>query len=126
MDVRAIANTLIQPVNQDAQITIRHSDGYTIGAGRKQVPQYTEVTGIAQVQALDGKSLQKLNGLNIQGVARALYLSGELRSAIRVDGTGGDLIIYNNKTWLVATVLETWPTWTKVAIVEQVDGQLCC
>jgi hypothetical protein len=123
IDVRALANAAIQPVNQNVSVTITASTGYTIGAGRKQVPSYAApVTGMAQVQALDGKDLQKMEGLNLQGVTRALYLRGPLHGVIREDGTGGDLIAYLGKTWLVAKVLETWPTWTKVAIVEQISG----
>lgn len=122
MDIRTMANSAIQSVNSDSAITIKRSIGYTIGAGQKQIPQYEEFSGQAQIQALDGKSLQKVNGLNMQGVARAVYLTGELHGIIRADSFGGDLIEWNGKTWLVVLIIETWDTWTKAAIVEQING----
>lgn len=122
IDVRAIANAAIQNINNDVQVTIRKDTGYTIGAGRRQVPTYNDITGIAQVQALDNRDLIKLEGLKLQGNIRALYLKGNLHGIIRADSLGNDMIIYQNKVWLVVKVLETWATWTKVAILEQVDN----
>lgn len=122
IDVRAIANAAIQNINSDVQVTIRKNTGYTIGAGRRQVPTYNDITGIAQVQALDNRDLIKLEGLKLQGNIRALYLKGNLHGIIRADSLGNDMVIYQNKVWLAVKVLETWATWTKVAILEQVDN----
>ena len=121
MDLRGIANGVSSTVNPNKTVTVRRSTGYTIGAGRKQVPSYaTPVEGPGQVQALDGKDLQQLDGLNIQGTIRAIYLRGALAGVIRPDGTGGDLVeTADGQTWLVVKVLESWPTWTKAAIVLQ-------
>ena len=121
MDLRGLANGVSSTVNPNKTVTVRRSTGYTIGAGRKQVPSYaTPVEGPGQVQALDGKDLQQLDGLNIQGTIRAIYLRGALAGVIRPDGTGGDLVeTADGQTWLVVKVLESWPTWTKAAIVLQ-------
>ena len=121
IDVRKLANNAIQTVNKDNIITIRKSTGYTIGEGRKQIPTYSDYRGNAQIQALDNKAMQKVNALNMQGAARALYLTGELHGIIRDDEIGNDLVLWNGKTWLVALVLETWETWSKVAIIQQVS-----
>lgn len=122
IDVRAIANAAIQPVNNDVSVTIKKNTGYTIGAGRRQQATYSNITGMAQVQALDNKDLIKLEGLKLQGNIRALYLQGELHGILRADQLGNDMVIYDSRVWIVAKVLETWPTWTKVAILEQVDN----
>ena len=122
IDVRAIANAAIQNINNDVQVTIRKNTGYTIGAGRRQVPSYNDITGIAQVQALDNRDLIKLEGLKLQGNIRALYLKGNLHGIIRADELGNDMVIYAGRLWLAVKVLETWSTWTKVAILEQVDN----
>ena len=122
IDVRAIANAAIQNINNDVQVTIRKNTGYTIGAGRRQVPSYNDITGIAQVQALDNRDLIKLEGLKLQGNIRALYLKGNLHGIIRADELGNDMVIYAGRLWLAVKVLETWSTWTKVAILEQVDS----
>lgn len=121
MDLRGLANGVSSTVNPNQTVRVSRSMGYTIGAGRKQVPSYAApVEGPGQVQALDGKDLQQLDGLNIQGTIRAIYLRGVLAGVIRPDGTGGDLVeTADGQTWLVVKVLESWPTWTKAAIVLQ-------
>ena len=123
MDLRGIANGVSSTVNPNKTVTVRRSTGYTIGAGRKQVPGYADpVTGPAQIQALDANDIKQLDGLNIQGTVRAIYLRGVLAGVVRPDGTGGDLVEIGDETWLVVKVLEGWPTWTKAAIVLQMPG----
>jgi hypothetical protein len=120
MDLRGIANSVSSTVNPNISVTVRRSSGYTIGTGRKQIPAYAaDVTGPAQMQALDSKDLKQLDGLNIQGTIRALYLRGTLAGVVRPDSTGGDLVLIGSETWLVVKVLEAWPTWTKAAVALQ-------
>ena len=126
MDLRGIANGVSSTVNPNKTVTVRRSTGYTIGAGRKQVPSYADpVTGPGQIQALDANDIKQLDGLNIQGTIRAIHLRGALAGVIRPEGTGGDLVQTLDgsgnvrETWLVVKVLESWPTWTKAAIVLQ-------
>lgn len=120
MDLRSIANSVAGAVNPNITVSVARSTGYTIGAGRKQVPSYAAaVTGPAQVQALDGVDLKQLDGLNIQGTMRAIYLRGALAGAVRPEGAGGDIVTIGAETWLVVKVLESWPNWTKAAIVLQ-------
>jgi len=122
MDLRGIANGVITTVNPNETVTILRSTGYTIGAGAKQVPAFAApVTGPAQVQALDANDIKQLDGLNIQGTIRAIYLRGTLAGVVRPNQTGGDIVKRKNETesWLVVKVLESWPDWTKAAIVLQ-------
>lgn len=122
MDVRGIANSVSSTVNPNVTVTVSRSTGYTLGAGRKQVPSYAApVTGPAQIQALDADDIKQLDGLNIQGTLRAIYLRGVLAGVIRPDGTGGDLVEIGDQNWLVVRVLEGWATWTKACIVLQGD-----
>ena len=123
MDLRGLANGVTSTVNPNKTVTVRRSTGYTIGAGRKQVPGYADpVTGPAQIQALDANDIKQLDGLNIQGTVRAIYLRGVLAGVVRPDGTGGDIVQIAGQDWLVVKVLEGWPTWTKAAIVLQMPG----
>lgn len=130
MDLRGLANGVSSTINPNVTVSVERSTGYTIGTGRKQVPSYaTAVVGPAQIQALDGDDLKQLDGLNIQGNIKAVYLRGVLAGVLRPDGTGGDLITIMSPapaqlvgTWLVVKVLEGWPTWTKAAIVLQTPG----
>lgn len=120
MNLRAIANSATQSINHNTPITVKVSSGYTIDpVTRRQVPAYTVETGQANIQALDGKDLKQMDGLNIQGTIRAAYLYGNLAGVVRPDSKGGDLVEFNSQSWLVVKVLETWPDWCKVAIVYQ-------
>lgn len=120
MDLRGLANGVTSNVNPNTLVVVRRSTGYTIGAGTRQVPTYAAaVEGPANIQALDANDIKQLDGLNIQGTIRAIYLRGALAGVIRPAGTGGDLVTIAGQVWLVVKVLESWPTWTKAAICLQ-------
>lgn len=121
IDVRAIANATIQPVNPDELVTVKRSTGFTSGAGARQVPSYAAgVKGPANIQALDGKDLEQLDNISQQGDVRCIYLRGALAGIVRPKQVGGDLVIRaDGSEWLVAKVFETWPTWARAAIVRQ-------
>lgn len=120
MNLRAIANQASQSINANIPVNVLRSIGYTIGAGRKQVPTYASpVSGFGNLQALDSVDLKQLDGLNIQGEIKAIYLYGTVAGALRTDQVGGDLVEIAGRTWLVVKVLEGWATWTKAAIVLQ-------
>ena len=129
MNLRGIANQVSATVNPNIIVSLQTSAGWTPGAGQKQIPKYNPaLTGAGQVQALDGSDLKQLEGLNIQGAKRALYMYGNLAGVIRPDSKGGDLITIGPNSgappalqgiWLTSLVLESWPSWTKVCIVKQ-------
>ena len=129
MDLRSIANQASNTVNSNIIVSIQTSNGFTIGAAGRQQPQYNPaITGPAQIQALDNSDLKKIEGMNLSGSLRALYLRGALAGVIRVDSKGGDLITIPPApgvpalrvgVWLTSKVLESWPLWTKVVIVKQ-------
>lgn len=74
----------------------------------------------AQVQPLSYKDIEHVDSLNIGGYRRAIYISGRLDALVRMNQKGGDLVILADGTvWLVATVLEQWPDWVKVAATLQ-------
>jgi hypothetical protein len=127
MDLRTISNQVSNSVNGNVIVTLNASNGFTIGAGQRQIPTYLPgVTGPAQIQALDSLDLKKIDGLNIQGDIKKIYLRGLLNGVIRPNSTGGDLIViaapapaYLIGTWLITKVLESWPLWSSAAIVLQ-------
>lgn len=127
MDLRGIANGITSTVNKNVTARVLRSTGYTIGTGLKQVPTYADpIVGPANVQALDNDDLKQIDGLNLQGVIRAIYLRGALAGTVRPNQTGGDLVLLQDdkavwRTWLVVKVLESWPTWSKAVIVLQDD-----
>lgn len=128
MNLHAIVASQIGGVNPFVSATIRRAVGYTTASDGSRTPQYTDISVSVQVQALSFSDLQKLDGQNIQGVRRAIYLSGNVMAVVRAREHGGDLILFpsgtlpEGDTWLAAMVLEQWPDWVKVAITLQNDG----
>lgn len=124
MNLRALANKVSSTVNPNTIVRLYRSTGYSMGDGLRQVPTYAApIDGPGQVQALDADDIAQIAGLNIQGAIRAIYLYGPLAGVLRPDQTGGDKleVPIGGQTWLVVRVLETWPQWTKAAIVLQGD-----
>lgn len=126
MDLRGICDGAIQAINPNITVSVQVSTGFTIGAGLRQVPSYAAaITGPAQLQAMTYSDLKKIDGLNIQGVTKAIYLYGSIAGVVRPNQEGGDLITLTQVggaaaqdvgTWLVVKVLENWPSWTKAAL----------
>jgi hypothetical protein len=119
VNLHGIASAAVSAINPMVKATYRQSAGYTTDATFKQVPAYLDKSVSVQMQMLSGSQLAQLNGLNIQGVLRSLYVAGEVQGVVRPRAEGGDLFIINGETWLVVQVLETWPEWSKVAICLQ-------
>jgi hypothetical protein len=129
MDLRTIANQVSNTVNPNIIVSVRTSNGFTLGAAGRQTPLYNPaVVGPAQIQALDNSDLKKIEGMNLTGSLRALYPKGSLAGVIRPDSKGGDLVTIAAApgvpalfvgVWLISKVLESWPLWTKVVIVKQ-------
>ena len=122
MNLHAIASQATAAVNPLTAITVLQSTGYTTSGDGTQVPTYTSGTVSGSVQALSGKDLQKLEGLNVQGVSQKAYLSGDFEGVFRLLGKGGDLLKFGGQTYLVVAVLERWPDWVCVALSMQLDG----
>ena len=121
MNLHAIASGVIGTVNRNIVGTLRVSTGSTTDASGLRVPTYTDVEARMQVQALSGADLRQIEGLNIEGVKRAVYLFGDVLGVSRPQARGGDLLLFHDAVWLVFTVLESWDQaeWCKVAVVQQ-------
>lgn len=125
MNLHNMVAGAVSMVNPIIDVSIQKSTGYTTSTSGKRVPTYAAaVTAKAQMQALQYNDLMQLDGLNIQGERKAIYLNGDWAGVVRPDGTGGDIITLPNGTvWLVVLVLENWADtsgWTKVAVTRQV------
>mgnify|MGYP001617856700 CR=1 FL=1 len=128
VNIRPVANMMIQSINPDVQATVRRSTGYTTLPSGKRTPTYADSPITLQVQALSKSEIQHLDGLSIQGTARAIYFDGAVFGLVRAQQKGGDVIIFPAGTlpegdeWLCVHVLEQWSPWGKVAIVLQNPG----
>jgi len=123
MNLRGLANAVTSMVNPNTEATYLASDGYTTSPSGKRTPAFASgVPVLVQEQAMTGKDLQQISGLNLQGELKAMYVTGEWRAVSRPDVKGGDMVQTSRGTWLVAQVLENWDTagWCKVAVVRQV------
>jgi hypothetical protein len=121
VDLHGIVAGVIDAVNPRVLCTLRVSVGYTVDENLVQQPAYRDAAGVpCQVQDLTSRDLRQLQGLNIQGSERAIYLEGRLDGVVRPDSKGGDLVVMADGTvWLTTAVLEAWPDWCKVSVTRQ-------
>ena len=127
MNLHGIAGPIVSAVNPTLLATVKISTGYTKDAAYKQVPTYDTVENVpAQVQSLTFKDLQQTQGLNLNGLRRAIYLYGRFDGVVRAKIKGGDLVTLVDGpaagVWLVNQNLEQWPDWCKVAVTLQQDS----
>lgn len=122
MNLHQVVAGAIAAVNphQPAIIQLSTGPGPTAPDGGR-VPTYADPIQItAQVQSLTTQDLRHLEGLNIQGSQRTIYLNGNINAISRVNMLGGDLItIQDGSIWLTTAVIEAWPDWCKVACTRQ-------
>lgn len=127
MNIRQIANTYTKVVNPNIEINWIQSTGYTTNDAGKRTPTTQTLTVCAQIQALSATDLQHVDGLNLTGVMRSVYLYGNAAGVVRADQIGGDILVFpevpggTDKKWLVTHVMETWDTWCHVIVTLQVD-----
>jgi len=124
MNLHSIVSGAVGAINPLVIATIQQSTGYTEADDGTQVPTYAAPVNVqAQSQPLTFSDLRQLDGLNIQGIKRAIYLTGNWQGLVRTAKKGGDLITLPNGTnWLVVLELENWSDtsgWSKVAVTLQ-------
>ena len=83
----------------------------------------------AQVQPMTAGDLQLTDGLNVEGVRRAVCLYGDVAGVVRAGQRGGDVLQFPRVTggpvydWKVVSMVKTWPLatppWAKVIVVLQ-------
>ncbi|MDH0356963.1 hypothetical protein [Morganella sp. GD04133] len=120
MNLRGIANGMTSRINPNITAIGRRYKGETIGTGRKPVPEYypdEEVT--VQLQPLSDGDLKHVDGMNLQGLVKTLFINGAYYGANRTLKKGGDLFIIDGQEWLVVDPVELWPDWSRVIICLQ-------
>lgn len=124
MNLNAIAAGIVQAVNPFTEALYQQSTGYATAPSGKRTPNYSDPVPIGvQVQALSYKDLVQIDGLNLNGEKRAIYVDSDWKGVARPQAQGGDLItLPDGRVWLVVQVLENWHDtdgWTKVAVTLQ-------
>ena len=127
MNLRSLVNKYTQITNKNQQINWIQSTGYVTDSAGKRTPTTIRLTVEAQIQALSASDLKQVDGLNITGVMRSVYLYGNAAGVVRVDQIGGDILVFPEipgstpRNWLVTQVVETWAEWSKVIVTLQKD-----
>lgn len=124
MNLHSIVAGVISAVNPYTPVSIQASNGYTSASSAKRTPKYKyPFPASGQVQPMTYKDLMQVEGLNLNGTKRSMYLRGAFNGVVRSQIKGGDLVTIasgvNAGTWLVGLVLEQWPDWCKVAVTLQ-------
>jgi hypothetical protein len=115
------------------EVTWFQNVGSATAADGSRTPSYNApVPFQGQIQALTYTDLRQIDGLNIEGVRRAIYLLGNVSAVIRTASKGNDLIVTpDGASWIVAQVLENWEQsvlgqtgWCKIVVTLQTDNPL--
>ena len=125
VNLRALANRVTSTINPNIPAVWKASTGYATGMAGKTVPSYAaDVPLIVQAQALSKKEIQHIDAMNLSPCDRAVYVNGQVNAIDRESQTGGDLLIFEGRTWLVVAILEGWTSagWCKAAITQQNGG----
>ena len=123
MNLNSVVSGVVSAVNRRVLLSLQRSTGWTSGANAKRTPTYDPPLQVwGQEQALSFSDLRQIDGLNINGTRRAIYLDGDWNGLVRSENKGGDLVTTpDGRVWLVVHVLEHWRGWTKVVVTLQ-DG----
>lgn len=120
MNLHGLVAGGIGVVNPFVTVTVSESTGYSTASDGKRTPTYAVFQAQAQIQALSGKDLRQIDGLNLNGTLRAIYFFGEVDAVVRALSKGGDVVTDSNaNVYLVNQVLEQWPDWCKVVVTLQ-------
>lgn len=126
-NLHAIASGVISVIHPGTAVTIHVSTGYQTQSDGRRVPTYEKVPNIVgEIQPLSSSDLQHMDGMNISGETRKVYLSGRYYGNNRIEVKGGDLIELPSNTewpygslWQVVRVLEQYPSWCALGVVRQ-------
>ena len=122
MNLHQLVRGVVGAVNPDIPVSVMPSTGSTEDDTGRSIPTYgTTITTTGQKQPVTGRDIERFQQQNIQGVTCKMHLNGNFEGLFRVMGKGGDLLLFEGRTYLVASVMERWPDWCCVALTMQLD-----
>lgn len=122
MNLHKIVSGAISQVNPFLDGYVIKNQGYITANDGTRKPVLKHYPVKLQVQATDEDKLTNPSLQNIQGALREVWIYGNQTGIIRPDQKGGDLLIFDNKEWLIVQVKESWPDWTHVICVLQANA----
>ena len=126
MNLRKLANSRTRRINRNVKAVWRKSTGYTTSEDGTRVPVFADTDIMINPQAVAAK-FQHIEGLNIEGVSRSVYIdANNIMGPVRPDVRGGDFLVFAQypgreaQAWKVLDIMETWPAWSHViAVLDQ-------
>ena len=84
MNLHQIVAGYVGAVNPQLEVAVQISTGNVKNADYTITPTFAPpVTLLAQVQPITWRDIQQLDGLNLQGTRKVIYLSGNLQGLVR-------------------------------------------
>ena len=121
MNLNAIVSPAIGAINPNIRLSVQVAISYATAADGSRAPMYNapvEVWG--QLQPLSYDDIRQIEGMNLQGMRKRIYLNGTIKGLVRGRRMGGDLITTpDGQVWKVALVTEAWPDWTSAVVTLQ-------
>jgi hypothetical protein len=122
VNLHQLVRGVVGAVNPDIPVSVMPSTGSTEDDTGRSIPSYgTTIQTTGQKQPVTGRDIERFQQQNIQGVTCKMHLNGNYEGLFRVLGKGGDLLQFEGRTYLVASVMERWPDWCCVALTMQLD-----
>lgn len=120
MNLHSIVSGAIGTINPYVEAQIYKSTGPVKNADYSTSPGFAEpVTMMVQKQALSQADIRHMDNLNVQGVLVSIWTDGNWCGISRDKQQGGDKFVIGDETWLVVSVPEIWPDWTRVIACQQ-------
>jgi hypothetical protein len=120
INVAKLAQGAIQSILPDRSATLKKWNGAAKNADGERVATFTSSTIKCQIQDLSSNQLSYANSIGLQGELRNVYsLAPNLLVAQSQGGSGGDMLNFDGKDWLVVSLLESYPTYCKVIVQRQ-------
>jgi hypothetical protein len=122
LNLHGIVSGAIGVVNPFVPAQWSRSAGYTTSADGTQLPTYDAPVAVSvQRQALSQSDLNRIDNLNFQGVTTTVYMQHGPHGVRRGMVQGGDLFVLDGQDWLVVSVPEEWPDWSRLILSLQLS-----
>ena len=120
MNLAGIANSAIQSILPNREVTLKSYVGFTINEYSERQPCYLSSAIKAQVQELKSTELNYAEKMGIQGQLRTVYVHAPYSIVANMQGkSGGDLVYIDGVDWLVITLTEAYPDYSKGIVQRQ-------
>ncbi len=122
MNLHSVVSGAVGSINPFVGAQMLVSLGHSTNAAGHRLPVYADPLDVeVQFQPLSYTDLQKISGLNLQGIVKTAYVNGNFEGVNRRRQKGGDQLIVNDEVWLIVQPLEEWPDWCKFVVNLQVN-----